>query len=260
MNGDDGVDRVENNLAAADDVSTLKIENGRVRYDRLNPRPFNLSIGTAEVFELNTLGGNDTLTTDPRRHDPARRRRRRGQRHASRAAPATTSIDGGDGNDTIEHARRRRRLRPRRRGHRPRPTVDAIDAVAADVETVDRPQAAARPPAPQPARRLAPRPPTVKKGVAALKVSCPAGISGLQGHRDAARPRRSRPARQGRSARPQATRSKAGESKTVKIKLAKGTAKLAKKQEADRQGPHRQRRAGKTAKLTLASVARHGCF
>ena len=36
MNGDDGVDRVETNLGAADDVSTLKIENGRVRYDRLN--------------------------------------------------------------------------------------------------------------------------------------------------------------------------------------------------------------------------------
>ena len=36
MNGDAGIDRIENNLGAADDVSTLKIENGRVRYDRTN--------------------------------------------------------------------------------------------------------------------------------------------------------------------------------------------------------------------------------
>ena len=36
MNGDDGVDRVETNLSAAGDISTLKMENGRVRYDRLN--------------------------------------------------------------------------------------------------------------------------------------------------------------------------------------------------------------------------------
>ena len=64
MNGDGGIDRIENNLGAADDVSSLKVENGRVRYDRTNA-PFNLSIGTSEVFELNTFGGKDTLTTVP---------------------------------------------------------------------------------------------------------------------------------------------------------------------------------------------------
>ena len=36
MNGDDGVDRVETNLAAAADQASLKMENGRLRFDRLN--------------------------------------------------------------------------------------------------------------------------------------------------------------------------------------------------------------------------------
>jgi len=64
MNGQDGLDRIENNLGAADDVSQIKVENGRVRYDRVNA-PFNLSIATSEVFELNTFGGNDTLDVQP---------------------------------------------------------------------------------------------------------------------------------------------------------------------------------------------------
>ena len=62
MNGDAGFDVVENDLGAADDSSTLKMENGRVRYDRVNA-PFNLSIGSAELMALNTFGGNDTLRT-----------------------------------------------------------------------------------------------------------------------------------------------------------------------------------------------------
>ena len=62
MNGDAGFDVVENDLGGADDVSTLKWENGRVRYDRVNA-PFTLSIGSTEAMQLNTFGGNDTLTT-----------------------------------------------------------------------------------------------------------------------------------------------------------------------------------------------------
>ena len=83
MNGDAGIDRIENNLGAADDVSTLKVENGRVRYDRTNA-PFNLSVGTSEVFELNTFGGNDTLTTVAEPADHARRRPRRRRRRLQR--------------------------------------------------------------------------------------------------------------------------------------------------------------------------------
>src|SRR6478736_9329654 len=65
MNGDAGDDRIEDNLGAGDDVSTLKNENGRVRYDRTSAGAFSLSVATAESFELNTLGGNDSLATAP---------------------------------------------------------------------------------------------------------------------------------------------------------------------------------------------------
>jgi hypothetical protein len=64
MNGQDGLDRVENNLGGADDVSLIKVENGKVRYDRTNA-PFNLEIATSEVLELNTFGGNDTVNVSP---------------------------------------------------------------------------------------------------------------------------------------------------------------------------------------------------
>jgi Ca2+-binding RTX toxin-like protein len=65
MNGEEGLDRIETNLGAADDVSQVKVENGKVRYDRINPGPFGLNIATSEVLELNTFGGNDTLDVAP---------------------------------------------------------------------------------------------------------------------------------------------------------------------------------------------------
>ena len=225
MNGDAGVDRVENNLGAGDDVSTLKNENGRVRYDRTNAGPFNLSIATAEVFELNTLGGDDSLTTTPTSRS-ARRRRRRRQRHAQ--GGGTDTLDGGDGDDVLDA----RRLAdfvaaapaPTRRRRR------AVDAVAADVESVDRP--AGRQPAPAPAAGAATIAKTakVKKGVASLSSPARPAPAAATAPSRCSRPRRSRPA----SSRPallgrQSYTLKAGETKTIKVKLATGTAKLAKK-------------------------------
>jgi len=64
MNGDDGLDRIENNLGAANDVSQLSVVAGKVHYARVNA-PFTLDVASSEVFELNTFGGNDTLTTAP---------------------------------------------------------------------------------------------------------------------------------------------------------------------------------------------------
>jgi Ca2+-binding RTX toxin-like protein len=64
MNGEDGLDRIEDNLGAADDVSKVKVVGGKVRYDRINA-PFGLNIATSEVLELNTFGGNDSLDVEP---------------------------------------------------------------------------------------------------------------------------------------------------------------------------------------------------
>ena len=64
MNGEDGLDKIENNLGAADDISALSVLNGKVHYARTN-NPFTLDVASSEVFELNTFGGDDTLTTGP---------------------------------------------------------------------------------------------------------------------------------------------------------------------------------------------------
>ena len=64
MNGDDGLDRIENNLGGADDVSQVSVLNGKVHYARTNA-PFTLDIASSEVFELNTFGGDDTLNVGP---------------------------------------------------------------------------------------------------------------------------------------------------------------------------------------------------
>jgi Ca2+-binding RTX toxin-like protein len=64
MNGEDGLDRIENNLGAANDVSQLSVVAGKVHYARVNA-PFTLDVASSEAFELNTFGGNDTLTTAP---------------------------------------------------------------------------------------------------------------------------------------------------------------------------------------------------
>ena len=83
MNGDDGVDRVENNLGAADDNSTLSVENGRVRYDRDNG-PFNLSIGTQRVLRAQHV-----------------RRQRHADTTPGLGALIAVTVDAGSGDDKI---------------------------------------------------------------------------------------------------------------------------------------------------------------
>lgn len=191
MNGDNGVDRVENNLGAGNDVSTLKPENGRVRYDRTSAGAFSLSIATAEFFELNSLGGDDTLTTSPGTGLPV-------------------VADGGAGNDVFN-------VREGERGHyfggsgADSATIDADDTTV-DIETVAAPTPAPGPGAPTLAKTA-----KVKKGVAYLKLSCPVASSGCNGAVTLSYKSR----RIGRAA----YALKAGEAKTIKVKVAKKPAK-----------------------------------
>jgi Ca2+-binding RTX toxin-like protein len=210
MNGEDGVDRIETNLAAAGDASTLKVENGRVRYDRTNLVPFNLSIGSTEVFELNALGGDDTLTSTP-------------------GLPITLVADAGAGNDTFNV---RDSVASFVFGGSGTDTVTAdaqtVDSIAADVESVDRPPVVT--PAPAGAVTLA-KSAKVKKGVATLKVSCPAGTAGCTGSVTLLTTK-SLKAGKLKAALVLGRKTytlKAGETKSIKVKLASGTARLAKK-------------------------------
>ncbi len=84
LNGDDGLDRIETNMSGQGDAMTLKPAGAKVRFDRTNLVPFGLNIASSEVFELNGLGGDDTLATSP-----------------GLGALISVVADGGSGNDAF---------------------------------------------------------------------------------------------------------------------------------------------------------------
>ncbi len=84
MEGGDGNDTAEVNGGNGAEVFTLTANGSRVRFDRINPAPFNIDIGTTENFVLNMNGGDDVFTAGN-----------------GLAALISVTVDGGDGNDTI---------------------------------------------------------------------------------------------------------------------------------------------------------------
>jgi Ca2+-binding RTX toxin-like protein len=155
INGDEGLDRIEDNLGAADDVSQLSVVNGKVHYARVNA-PFTLDVATSEVFELNTFGGNDTLdaapgvgaliavTADAGSGDD----RLKGGDEADTffgglgndtldTGAGADVADGQDGDDTLVIRDGATDL-ARGGAGTDSATADFVDAVAADVEKVDR--------------------------------------------------------------------------------------------------------------------------
>ena len=208
MNGDDGVDRIEDNLSGLDDISTLKPDGARIRYDRTNQGQFNLSIATAEVFELNSLGGNDTLTTSPGVNIPVVADGGAGNDLFSVRDNSPTFVFGGSGTDSA--------------------TIDATDSVAGDVEAIDRPAGAVVPGAGIAKLVSAAK---VKKGVVSLKLSCPAGTTGCKGSISllTAKAFKLGKVKTQLSLGRKSYSIDAGQTKTIKLKLASGTARLASK-------------------------------
>ena len=84
--GDAGYDTVEVNAGtgAVGDQITVKPDGARAQFDRVAPAPFGISIA-AEVLDLNTLGGDDSLLV-------------------SDNTPLVIDADGGSGNDTLTGA------------------------------------------------------------------------------------------------------------------------------------------------------------
>jgi len=229
INGDAGVDRVEDNLGGGDDVSTLKNENGRVRYDRTSAGAFNLSMATVETFELNTLGGNDSLATAPDVTLPIVADGGAGN-DLLQGGSGSDSFDGGDGDDRLEL---RDGFADFGRGGPGNDfaVMDLVDAHSPDTESVDRPVVTPQPaPLPAGAASIANKA-SVKKGIAGIKISCPAGTSGCTGAVSLFTTKALKAGKVrgqvllGR----QAYSLKPGETKTINVKLASGTAKLAKK-------------------------------
>src|SRR3954454_24092305 len=82
--GGDGTDTVEVNGGNGAEVFTATANGTRVRFDRIDPAPFSIDIGTTEKLVLNMNGGDDRFSAT-----------------GNLAALIGVTVDGGIGNDTI---------------------------------------------------------------------------------------------------------------------------------------------------------------
>ena len=82
--GGDGVDTVEVNGGNGAEQFTATANGARVRFDRVNPAPFSIDIGTSEKLVLNANGGDDSFSAT-----------------GNLAALIKITVDGGAGNDTL---------------------------------------------------------------------------------------------------------------------------------------------------------------
>jgi Ca2+-binding RTX toxin-like protein len=82
--GGAGIDTSEVNGGGGAEVFTATANGTRVRFDRLDPAPFSLDIGTTENLVVNMNGGDDSFSAT-----------------GNLAALISITVDGGAGNDTI---------------------------------------------------------------------------------------------------------------------------------------------------------------
>jgi Ca2+-binding RTX toxin-like protein len=82
--GGDGSDTVEVNGGNGAEVFSATANGTRVRFDRLDPAPFSLDIGTSEKLVLNANGGDDSFSAT-----------------GNLAALIQITVDGGAGADTL---------------------------------------------------------------------------------------------------------------------------------------------------------------
>jgi len=82
--GGAGTDTVDVNGGNGAEVFTTTANGARVRFDRLDPAPFSVDIGTSEKLVLNANGGNDSSSAT-----------------GNLAALIAITVDGGAGQDTI---------------------------------------------------------------------------------------------------------------------------------------------------------------
>jgi len=82
--GGAGIDTVEVNGGNGSEIFTVTPNGNRVRFDRTDPGPFSIDIGTSENLVVNMNGGDDTFTATN-----------------GLATLISLTVDGGAGNDTI---------------------------------------------------------------------------------------------------------------------------------------------------------------
>ena len=82
--GGSGIDTVTVNGGNGAEMFTTTANGSRVRFDRVDPAPFSLDIGTTENLVLNANGGNDSFSAT-----------------GNLAALIAITVDGGSGDDTL---------------------------------------------------------------------------------------------------------------------------------------------------------------
>src|SRR5215218_6502723 len=82
--GGAGTDTVEVNGGNGTEAFTTTANGTRVRFDRIDPAPFSIDIGTSEQLVLNANGGNDSYSAT-----------------GNLATLIKITVDGGAGNDTL---------------------------------------------------------------------------------------------------------------------------------------------------------------
>jgi Ca2+-binding RTX toxin-like protein len=101
VNGDAGRDDVEvNGAPAAGDVFSVQPNGGRIRFDRPNLVPFSLDIGSSETMHANGLGGDDTITVGEVGSFSVTASGGPGN-DALTSGGSSETLLGGSGNDTI---------------------------------------------------------------------------------------------------------------------------------------------------------------
>jgi Ca2+-binding RTX toxin-like protein len=253
-NGDDGTDDVEvNGAPAAGDVFTVQPNGARIKFDRTNLVPFSIDIGSSETLHANGLGGDDAITVGEVGSYSVTAAGGPGNDTLTGGGPSETFL-GGSGNDTItpgsgldvvsadegdDRVNVRDRMADLARGG------DGNDSVVADngqldildgFEAIDRTPNVTPPPVDTSTRPLTIRGGTVRvsRGRASIKVSCP-----LTSPRNCAGSLAIRTAKGVRLAGLKAVLQLGSAryniapdtSRTLKVKLAKGTRRL-----ADRKG------------------------
>jgi Ca2+-binding RTX toxin-like protein len=250
VNGDDGTDDVEvNGAPAAGDAFTVQPNGARIKFDRTNLVPFSMDIGSSETMHANGLGGNDAITVGEVGSYSVTAAGGPGDDTLTGGDSSETFL-GGSGNDSItagggldvvsadegdDQVNVRDKTTDVARGG------DGNDSVVADAgqldildgfETVDRTPNVTPPPVDTSTRPLTIRGGTVKvkRGIASIRVSCPAISPGSCGGSLAVRTAKGvrlaglKAVLQLGSARYNIA---PGVSRTLKVKLAKGSRRLA---------------------------------
>ena len=251
-NGDAGRDDVEvNGAPAAGDVFTVQPNGARIKFDRPNLVPFSIDIGSSETLHANGLGGDDALTVGE--VGPFEVTGAGGAGNDTLTGGGSSELFlGGSGNDTInpgggldivsgddgdDQVNIRDRTADVARGGA---GSDAVIADNGQTDILDGFEAVDRTPNEKPKVENRTRPVTigggtvkVKRGVASIKVSAPAGASGNSTGSLTVRTAKAvrlgglKAVLQLGSAR---YRIAPGASRTIKVKVPKGTNRLAGRQ------------------------------